>query len=188
MTHADYRAATLSLFITPAALTAGCSVLHRAGVTGATSCAPSPPPPPPPPPRSCAAGSYLTAAETCALCPVGQFQSLAGQSSCELCPPGSYQDRKGATACKVCQPRTYQNLAGHHYCKWCPYGPADVTGAESCMWCLHGTTGERPAQRDLPPACAGSPAGGLTAGPPARPLYTGPKGSKTCAMPQARFT
>ncbi|XP_076460199.1 uncharacterized protein LOC143293161 [Babylonia areolata] len=88
----------------------------------------------------CAAGSYYDAVKKrCALCPVGKYQPLSGQTGCADCTPGTTTETAGSSnsnQCKrVCATGQYYNHTLDD-CALCPQGFfQNTTGLFFCYPC-----------------------------------------------------
>jgi len=74
----------------------------------------------------CKMGTYFNlalndhkSAGMCTNCPVGKWQSLAGQQQCYDCPQGMYQPAAGLWACYWCPVGKYQQAVGGSTCTKC---------------------------------------------------------------------
>ncbi|XP_064420377.1 uncharacterized protein SI:DKEY-21A6.5 isoform X4 [Latimeria chalumnae] len=68
---------------------------------------------------SCCSDGSCTYPEECLSCPVGHYQSQAGQQVCFLCPYGFYTNSTGSSACFPCEPGFYSNETGSLTCSRC---------------------------------------------------------------------
>ncbi|MDI9355350.1 MAG: hypothetical protein QM532_04275, partial [Cyanobium sp. MAG06] len=75
--------------------------------------------------KPCDAGTFSATAiavypNNCTPCPIGQYQSSAGQTSCVQCSEGSYQSLTGQTSCNPCPGGQYQSSVAQTSCVQCP--------------------------------------------------------------------
>ncbi|XP_064420373.1 multiple epidermal growth factor-like domains protein 6 isoform X2 [Latimeria chalumnae] len=82
---------------------------------------------------SCCSDGSCTYPEECLSCPVGHYQSQAGQQVCFLCPYGFYTNSTGSSACFPCEPGFYSNETGSLTCSRC--APGYFTSRLSATFC-----------------------------------------------------
>jgi hypothetical protein len=88
---------------------------------------------------NCNAGSYLTKANKCQLCPVGTWSS-AGAKKCATCPAGT--KTSDHLSCKDCAAGKFSG-AGSAKCKPCGVGQVSQRKASNCTACAAGQYASR---------------------------------------------